>query len=311
MKFKEILAALRGDGGKDDLGKIAAAMDAESSELSSIIRRRGELPVALEQALLDRDFATHEKLAAEAAHLDLRERAATARIGVLEGRKKAAEDARQAAAIVMMQKRFVAQYSRVKKAAFELAQANADAAALFDEAGTQFDGGIVARNFSRVSFVGLPLRDGVTAWASEMDAAMNGMIVRRPATPPNPPRTAPLSPAERRARAIVAENAHALPGVPRGPVAITAPHGAVLDLDAPERVPAPAPAQKRRAPRRDTPGEGQVLVTILRSGVELDGGIVAHAGDEIAMSPEAARELVRSAAADYADAKTRSEVPNA
>jgi hypothetical protein len=59
-----------------------------------------------------------------------------------------------------------------------------------------------------------------------------------------------------------------------------------------------APVRKKRDARRDEPKVGDVLVEILRSGVEI-GEFQFAVGDRVSLSPEVAERLVRAGAADF------------
>lgn len=85
-----------------------------------------------------------------------------------------------------------------------------------------------------------------------------------------------------------------------------------------ERVAAPIPspvvapvsasvvAFAERTPHRETPKDGEAVVTVLRSGLEYPGRGLLVAGDEIAVSTENAAALVRSGAADFASVPSNS-----
>jgi hypothetical protein len=62
----------------------------------------------------------------------------------------------------------------------------------------------------------------------------------------------------------------------------------------------PAAPRPRRSPRRETAGEGEVAVLIVRDGYEAPGGLQCLSGDIIALPADVAEAAVSRGAADFA-----------
>jgi hypothetical protein len=127
--------------------------------------------------------------------------------------------------------------------------------------------GVVQANIPALAFMGLLLPDLVEIWGKEMDR-----FYAAPQPMPTPARA--LSPPARQP-----------PNLENGSVSLYQP--------------SPPNARVRRALRCDSQaGDGERLISLLRSGVEV-GGFQTIAGDTIAVPIETAKKLVASGAADF------------
>jgi hypothetical protein len=85
-----------------------------------------------------------------------------------------------------------------------------------------------------------------------------------------------------------------VPVAPKQPVAAPKPAQPPVAL-------APPVKPKPRPLRKDTVAVGGRLVSVLRSGIDIDG-FQARAGDQIALPAEQAEQLVRAGSCDYVNA---------
>jgi hypothetical protein len=122
-----------------------------------------------------------------------------------------------------------------------------------------------------VAFRGLLLEDLIQMWVAEQDR-----VHAAPAPSPQPTPVAVVKP--------VPAKPAAKPVVPMTPVA-----------------PAEPAKPKPRPLRKDTVAVGGRLVSVLRSGIDIDG-FQCRAGDQIALPAEQAELLVRAGSCDYVNA---------
>ena len=191
----------------------------------------------------------------------------TARLPVLEARLLTANAERRAAALARHRGVMRSLFPRLQRAIEAAAAVQVEVILARNVAIAELGEGLVSQQLPPLVFLGFLLPDLVQIWVREQRQAWSA----EPRQPPAAPRPQPAKPAPTKA-------------APKTPIA--AP-------------PTPRPA---RPPRRDPPPQdpGQVVITMLRDGVELGDGTQSVVGDHCTMMVDQARLLVLRGAADYA-----------
>jgi hypothetical protein len=188
----------------------------------------------------------------------------------------------------------------------EVAAANVAAVRAFEAASAELGADVAELTLGRWHWMGLCFPDLVAAWCRETErrlTALDRAELPRPRQEPPPPvaRRLPVtveeaSPGQFGDRISLNPGQHVPVSAP-APAPAPAPAKSAVADPRPAAVPRPAP----RALRRDTASEGQRLVRILRTGVDIDG-FQGVADDLIAVQVDLADQLVRGGAADFEEA---------
>jgi hypothetical protein len=190
----------------------------------------------------------------------------SAAIPELELQLAAVRAATQARSLAKYKGSLIDLYPKLKKAILAAVSVQHEAMALREAACRELGEALVMKNLPTIAYAGFLLPDLVSIWTAENDRVFADLARQpKPAALPVPVRAA-------------------LPAPAKPPQVISS------------SPPAPRVA---RQPYRDTaPGEGETLLQILRSGLELDDGRQCAVGDVVRVSTDKAGLLLRSGAAE-------------